>query len=141
MRAVQETATAEDGAGSRCGTGFQELTTCGHGFLNGCCLLAWFATTKPCWFLVGIAVAREIRTARLEEQRKTGRRSVARRRMFNSLMKSSGNPAPILIPVPSGLYAAGMPTLHATFANGSLTLSAVGSNGTEKAVVGWRRWR
>ncbi len=34
-----------------------------------------------------------------------------------------------------------MPTLRATAANGSLTLLAVGSSDTGKAVVGWRRWR
>ncbi len=34
-----------------------------------------------------------------------------------------------------------MPTLRATRDNDSLTLLAVGSDDTEKPVVGWRRWR
>ena len=40
--------------------------------------------------------------------------------------------------MPVRVEARRLPTLHATVANGSLTLSAVGSGDTEQPVVGWR---
>ena len=56
-------------------------------------------------------------------------------------MKPSLNSEPASARTQPAPRIARMPTLLATIANGSLTLSAVGSDDTEKPVVGWRRWR
>jgi len=49
VRAVQQTAVAEDNAGGDgSGTGFEKITACGHdNSSHGFCLPAWVATTTP----------------------------------------------------------------------------------------------
>ena len=49
VRALQQTAAAEDNAGGDGGgAGFEKITACGHdNSSHGCCWPAWSATTTP----------------------------------------------------------------------------------------------